>query len=66
MRNGKQCMTKKKVPKDAETISNDFENLASKLNRLSRKNQIQFDEYKRLKNNVAEGRIATIMKILKG
>ena len=50
--------TQIKVPEDAETISNDFEDLALKLNRLSRKKQKQLDEYKRLKNNVAEGRIA--------
>ena len=37
--------TQIKVPKDAETISNDFEDLALKLNRLPRKKQKKLDEY---------------------
>ena len=43
--------------KEQQRIPDNFEDLALKLNRLSRKKQKQLDEYNRLKNNVAKGRI---------
>ena len=43
--------------KEQQRITDNFEDLALKLNRLSRKKQKQLDEYNRLKNNVAKGRI---------